>query len=102
MPHDIDVYGTLDFTNKDADIDGTLHNYGDVSSTVEIELSGTIINDGSFTTSDKFEIKDDGELINNCQFYVTTSTLSPMSSDQDFKQEGAFTNNGYLKVDEKL
>jgi len=103
MPHDIDVYGTLDFTSKSANITGTLHNYGDVSSTVEIELNGSIINDGSFTTSDKFEIKENGSLTNNCQFYVTTSTLSPLGgSDQDFKQEGALINNGYIKVDDKL
>jgi len=103
MPHDIDVYGSLDFTHKSATITGTLHNYGDVSSTVEITLEGSIINDGAFTTSDKFEIKDNGSLINNCQFYVTTSVLSPLGgSDQDFKQEGALTNNGYIKVDDKL
>ena len=103
IPVNIDNYGSLDFTSKKASITGALHNYGEVSSTVEIDITGSIINDGSFTTSDKFDIKDDGSLINNCQFYVTINTLAPLGgSDQDFKQEGSFINNGYLKVDDKL
>lgn len=103
MPHDIDNYGTLNFTSKSGNITGTFHNYGDVASTVKLDNKGEMINDGSFTTSDEFKINAAGSLINNCQFYVTNSKLDLLKgSKQDFKQNGFFTNNGYLKVDDKL
>lgn len=103
MPHDIDNYGTLNFTSKSGNITGVFHNYGEVSSTVKLDNKGEMINDGSFTTSNEFIINSTGSLINNCQFYVTNSKLAIKgSSKQDFKQNGFFTNNGYLKVDEKL
>ena len=104
LDYTVQNYGTLNFTGsgsgeESCQIESELHNWGVVSSTIKIIVHGSVINDGTFTTSKDFEINSSGSMINNCQFYIQNSSKSPNSGgSRDFKQSGAFTNNGYMIV----
>jgi LruC domain-containing protein len=103
----IDNYGTLNYAGggggsggDDVYIEGTLNNWGDIESSIKVKIRGTVTNNANFTLTDGLEIKSEGELINNCQIYIGTSSKS--RGDEDFKQEGAFTNNGYVHASGKV
>ncbi len=103
LDYTVENYGTLNFTGSNngeqtCQIEGSLHNWGTVVSTIKLIDHGSIINDGTFTTSQDFEINSDGSLVNNCQFIVNSNCKSTTSEDLNFKQSGAFTNNGYVYV----
>ena len=91
----IENYGNLNFSGSGTiSVNGSIQNWGDISSSIKMLLKGSITNNGNFTISKDFEINPDATLINNCQFYTT--------SNDDFKQSGYFENNGYLSVDGEL
>ncbi|MDP2723710.1 MAG: LruC domain-containing protein [Bacteroidales bacterium] len=104
IEYTVQNYGTLNFSGSGSgentcQIDGELHNWGVVSSTVKIVVHGLVINDGTFTSTKDFEINSSGSMTNNCQFYIQSSSKSPNSGgSRDFKQSGTFTNNGYMIV----
>jgi len=103
LDYTVENYGTLNFTGSNngeqtCQIEGSLHNWASVVSTIKLIDHGSIINDGTFTTSQDFEINSDGSLVNNCQFIVSSNSKSTSSEDVNFKQSGAFTNNGYVYV----
>lgn len=103
--HIVDNYGTLNISGSGTcQIEGSIHNYGEVNSSVKIIVQSTTlttINDGTFTSNQDFEIVSAGSVINNCQFYITNSSSSKSPEDDNgagFKQSGSFTNNGYMSV----
>ncbi len=99
----LENYGDLNFAgNGTININGTISNWGDISSTIKMINKGTITNDGSFTISKDFEIVPQATLTNNCQFYVTEDDdKSVQDNKHKFKQSGSFVNNGYLNVSGK-
>lgn len=85
-------YGTINISgNGTHNFDGYLENWGTVNSTVKIVSRGDIINHGTYSSSKDFELVASGLLVNHCKFLLTTNNA-------DFKQNGRFTNNGYLHV----
>ncbi|NQU32182.1 MAG: LruC domain-containing protein [Bacteroidetes bacterium] len=91
----VENYGNLNFSgNGTISVNGSIQNWGDISSSIKMLLKGSMTNNGNFSISKDFEINPDATLINNCQFYTT--------HNDDFKQSGYFENNGYLSVDGEL
>lgn len=90
----IENYGSLNITgsNGTVQINGSILNYGEVSSNNKLIIQGSVTNNATFSTSKDFTINSDGTFINNCQFYITSS------GNNAFIQNGYFTNNGYLKI----
>lgn len=89
----IENFGDLNFSGSGTcQLNADITNYGSISSSIKLTLNDrTITNNGTFSTSKDFFINSDGELINNCQFLLT--------SNADFKQSGALENNGYMNID---
>ncbi|MFZ4563279.1 MAG: putative Ig domain-containing protein, partial [Bacteroidales bacterium] len=87
-------YGNLSFAGCGTiDFDGTLENWGNVSTSNKFIIKGTITNNGTFTVNEELTINTGGgKLINNCSFYVTSN------SNNAFQQNNLLTNNKYLKV----
>ncbi len=89
----VENFGQLNFTGSGTcQINGSLINYGQVSSTIKLVNQGQITNNGSFTTSKTFNNNPDANFINNCEFYITDN------SGYAFQQTSDFTNNGYVYV----
>jgi hypothetical protein len=92
----VENYGTLNFNgSSDGTVqsNGSIHNWGDISSCNKFINEGSIINDGSFTLSNTFTNNPNGTFVNNCEMVVDDD------SNNAFKQNGNFTNNGYVYVD---
>ena len=89
----IENYGSLNYSGSGTiQLNGTIHNWGEISSTITMINQGSIINDGSFTTSKNFTNNPDATFINNCEFIINKT------GNNSFKQNSDFTNNGYVYV----
>jgi len=86
-------YGNLNFTgNGTIQLNGSIENWGDISSTIKMINQGSIVNDDTFITTKEFINNPDATFINNCEFKVNKNGNSA------FKQNSDFTNNGYVYV----
>lgn len=91
----VENYGNINFSgsNGTIQINGSIHNWGEISSNNKLINDGSIINDGTITTSKEFTNNPDATFVNNCQFYITDN------SNNAFKQNSEFRNNGYVSVE---
>ena len=89
----IENYGLLNFSGSGTiQLNGTILNWGEISSTIPMINQGSITNDGTFTTSKDFANNPDATFINNCEFIINKTGNSA------FQQNSDFTNNGYVYV----
>jgi LruC domain-containing protein len=89
----IENYGSLNWSGSSTtSLNGNLHNWGTVNSTIKFTNQGTIINDGSFTVTDYFINNTASFFTNNCSFYATST------SNNSWSNNGTFTNNGFVRV----
>jgi len=90
----IENYGLVNFSgNGTISLNGTILNYGEISSTIKMINEGNITNSGDFITSKEFTNNPGSNFINNCDFKVNKS------GNNSFIQNSDFTNNGYVYVE---
>jgi len=91
----IENYGSLNWSGSSSqttNLNGSLHNWGTVNSSIKFTNEGTIINDGSFTVTKYFINNTASVFTNNCSFYATST------GNNSWSNNGTFTNNGYVSV----
>ncbi len=72
-------------------VQGTLNNYGTVTTVGHMNVQGTVLNNGPFTLDGKVVNSSNGIITNNCSMTCT-------GTDREFQQNGTLTNNGYINI----
>ncbi len=92
---DIENYGNLNFSgggNQACQWNSDIDNWGEITCTIKIINKGTVTNDGEINMSKEFTNNPGANFINNCELKINKG------SNNDFKQNSDFTNNGYVYV----
>lgn len=102
----IENYGIVDMTlpspsdEINLNVDRTLHNYNTFNVSNPLVIKGILTNKGTFTTIGTVSTENDGQIVNNCSFFINNSSSDALNIVNGSVSSHGLVNdsNGYFYI----